>query len=307
MLRKHVKVAARVACRTYLEQDQDNVEKIAKLGMLCASSASSSPQTIRCAAVLLSIAAEKGYKGSGSFYKALANSHLRTWLSEGLRSERLHLTKSADAMDESLKFMENATDVEQWVQAAYTNKLLGKNERAAQTLGTIIRNFRTYHGIGRINFAASVLLMTLKRFDQACAYLFQCMESGGTEPYSMSDLQFFMSRFHENWARVEAEASKMEIAKIGYTQVHAQKLERGDITIPTVDEWLQDPNTWREYGDKCSIGGHFNMTVDLYLEALEKDPAKVSEAVRTPAGATTFSFEHSVVGHHMDEIRSFEF
>ena len=184
------------------------------------------------------------------------------------------MEKSAEAMDEALKFMENATNVEVWVQAAYTNKLLGKNERAAQTLGTIIRNFPSYHGIARINFHAAVLLLKLKRFDQACAHLLACMQHGGTEPYSMNDLQFFMSRFYENWAKTEAEESKMEIAMQGYRKVFNQKLERGDTTEESVEAWLNNTDTWREYGDRCSMGGHFVFTADLFKEAIMKDPSK---------------------------------
>jgi len=303
MLRKHVKVAARKACKHALLRDPDDVEKIVKLGMLCAHDSNSNVQMIRCAAVLLSIAAKKGHKGSGAFWKALASTHLRTWLSEGLRSERLHLEKSSDAMDEALKFMENATNVEVWVQAAYVNQLLGKNERAAQTLGTIIRNFQSYHGIARINLAAAVLLMQLKRFDQACAYMFQCMQHGGSEPYSMTDLHFFMSRFHDNWARVEADDSKAEIAQQGYAQVHAQKLESGEIAIGDKDEWLKDPLTWREYGDKCCVGGHFNLSVDLYSEALEKDPSRTPQNAKFHFGLAKAYYRCGKVGKAIKKIK----
>ena len=67
----------------------------------------------------------------------------------------MHLEKSSEAYDECLKFMENATDVECWIQASYLNQLLGRLERAAQTLGTIIRNFPKYHDLARINLYTS--------------------------------------------------------------------------------------------------------------------------------------------------------
>lgn len=87
LLRKYVKVAARHALKLQLLEDPDNVDKMVKLGMLCASTNGANVSMMRCAAVLLSIASERDYKGNGAFWKTLSAMHMRTWLSEGLRSE----------------------------------------------------------------------------------------------------------------------------------------------------------------------------------------------------------------------------
>ena len=142
LLRKQVTVAARHHFKEELIEDHNDVNKIVKMAMLCASSRQGGTVSmVRCACVLFSHALDKGYSGDGKFFKSLAECHMRTWLAEGIRAERLHLERSAEAYEEALKFMENAMDVEVWVEATFTNQLLGKNERAAQTLGTIMRRF----------------------------------------------------------------------------------------------------------------------------------------------------------------------
>jgi tetratricopeptide (TPR) repeat protein len=176
LLRSQVKVAARTQYKEELIKDPENVEMLAKMGMLC--SQGGTVNLARCAAVLLTIAADKGYPGDGKFWKSLASTHLRTWLAEGLRAERLHLEKSCDAYEEALKFMENAIDVECWISAAYTNQLLGRSERAAQTLGTIIKKFPNYKYMARISLQSAIILAHLGRYDQSARYMDQCIEVG---------------------------------------------------------------------------------------------------------------------------------
>ena len=274
LLRSQVKVAARQQFKEELIKNPDDVEKMVRMGMLCAQTTQGGTvNMVRCAAVLLTIAADKGYEGDGKFWRALAATHMRTWLAEGLRAERLHLEKSCDAYEEALKFMENAIDVECWVQAAYTNQLLGRSERAAQTLGTIMKNFPNYADGSRICLQAAVILTHLGRFDQAVNYLTQVHEKGDVpNPYSSRDLVFIEARINEKWGAEEGDPEKTAVAMKLYETCFQAKKERGDIDLPDVETWLHQGSTWRDYGEKCSIGGHFTFTIDLFRQAVDRDP-----------------------------------
>ena len=210
LLRKQMKVAARDHFKDNLIADPHNIEKMVKMGLLCSQTTQGGTvNMVRCAAVLFQIAIDKGYQGDGRFWRAYAGSHLRTWLAEGISAERLHLEKSCDGYEEALKSMENATNVEVWVQSAFLHQLVGRTERAAQTLATIIRSFPHYSGLARICLQAAMILSHLHRYDQALSHLQRCIDKGGANPYSSRDLTFFLAWINEVWGKEDAIEEKV--------------------------------------------------------------------------------------------------
>ncbi|GMH58109.1 hypothetical protein TL16_g02539 [Triparma laevis f. inornata] len=271
LLRKQMKVAARDHFKADLIADPHNVTKMVKMGLLCSQTTQGGTvNMVRCAAVLFQIAIDKGHSGDGKFWKSYAECHMRTWLAEGISAERLHLEKSCDGYDEALKFLKNATNVEVWVQSAYLSQLLGRTERAAQTLNTIIKSFPHYHDIARISLQAAMILSHLHRYEQALKHLQHCIDKGGANPYSSRDLMFYIARIHEVWGKEEAMEDILKVGMDTYAEVWQEKFKRGDAKEKTCEQWLANPEVWKEYGDKCSVAGHFFFTADMYKECISR-------------------------------------
>ena len=284
LLRMQVTVAARQFCKEELIKDPHDTEKIVKLGLLCAASKQGgrSPRITRCAVLLLSHAIHKGHLGDGRFWRCLAECHFVTWMSEGLRAERLHLERSYDAYENALKSIENATDIDVWLDATYVCQLLGRPEQAAQMLNNVLMKFPNHKDSARRYLQAAILMSHLHRYKVALSYMENCVSGGGANPYTKSDLLFVMARIKEMWGKEEALRDKSDEAEKLYADLFAQMKKSGEIKAKDLEYWLGNPGTWKEYGDKCSAAGHFFFSANMYKEALTrlKDDKKKQAALQ---------------------------
>jgi tetratricopeptide (TPR) repeat protein len=152
-----------------------SLSMLVTMGKLCHDSSSSSQNLHRCAAVLLQRAVDSGYIGDGEFYRKLARSHFRAYTSAGASGEREHLALSNVAWDKAFEHLDNASKVDCWLDASQVRIHAGDFERAAQTLGVLVRSFPKFEGLAAVSLTASSILQQLGNFDQAKAYM--CVQS----------------------------------------------------------------------------------------------------------------------------------
>ena len=217
-----------------------------------------------------------------------------------LRLSYLTLASQADfAFGEALKCIENATDISVWISAAEAKLCLGQYSNAAMCLGNLLRQLgggimeRRLPEMGKVCLTVVELLVELKKFDQAEAYLYDAMVRGAESPLGQVDLLFYMARLHEKWsdhlledvggAGVEAAARQhLETSQAAYARVFRQCSElpgedgsfygvKGDTMSP--EDWLSNWASWCCFAERAALARHYLTAADLYREGLRRDDA----------------------------------
>ena len=127
VLRTKIKFAAREYALGHLREIPDDTEYLAHVGHLFVDSGPTATHTThKHAALLLQKARDQGFEGGGKFFRELATSHMRTYLSGGLKSEREHLVYASKAWKVALTYLENATSSSCWTSCAMAYSYLGE-------------------------------------------------------------------------------------------------------------------------------------------------------------------------------------
>ena len=150
------------------------LQMLVTMGKLCHESSSSSNGMHRCAATLLQRAADCGFVGDGSFWKMLAVSHFKAYASGGVAGDRTRLVMSNNAWDKAFEHLDNASNVECWLQASNVRIHMGDFERAAQTLGVLVRSFPKYSRLSAVSLTSASILqkVRLSKVDAGCIYIY---------------------------------------------------------------------------------------------------------------------------------------
>ena len=123
VLRTKIKFAAREYALRYLKENPDDTVYLAHVGHLFVDTGPTATHTThKHAALLLQKALDLGFEGGGKFFKELAMSHMRTYLSGGLKSEREHLVYASKAWKVALTYLENATSSNCWTSCAMAHR-----------------------------------------------------------------------------------------------------------------------------------------------------------------------------------------
>ena len=257
------------------------------MGKLCHDSSSSSSNLHRCAAVLLQRAVDSGYVGDGEFFRKLARSHFRAYLSAGVSGEREHLKLSNLAWDKAFEHLDNASKVDCWLDASQVRIHSGEFERAAQTLGVLVRSFPHYEGLSTVSLLASTILQHMGNFEQSRAYMYEAMQRGAPSPYTQIDLTFMMGRIYEQWGEDASVAEMSDSERQGlkktagnayfavYTNLKdtdSPLVMEGDSGIPMAfNVWVNSAATWRWFAEKASLGSNFLAAGMMYEQAIKRD------------------------------------
>ena len=265
---------------------------LVKLGVLCHDSSSESGPMHRCAANLLQRAVDFGHKGDGHFYTKLARSHFRAYISGGAKGDRDHLKLSNKAWDKAFEHIEVASNVECWLDASNVRIHCGQFDRAAQTLGVLVRSFPHYPNLNSVSITSSSLLQKLGNFEQARAYMYDAMSRGAPAPFTQLDLTFYMAHIYEQWGKKESDLNHLATATKAFKAVYASLKKtnsplvfESDGANTTIEKgfnvFLESAVTWRWFGEKACLGSNFILGADMYQNALERDNTLASNNLRS--------------------------
>lgn len=276
VLRKNIKFAAREYALGYMRENPDDIEHLAHIGHLFVDSGpTATHKTHKFAALLLQKAADLGFEGHSKFWRELATSHMRTYLSAGLTGEREHLTYACAAWKKALTFLENTVNSNCWVSYAMSHSYLGDFKSASAALSQLISNFPNLKNTSNVLFESSTLMKRLRRFQQASDNLYNCLMRGKVcQPYKIEDLKFGLAHVLELWSKEVKDKDKLLQGKELYAEVYdayfagKSKLGRKK-KIPTYDVWIHDYKTWCGFAETSSLGSDFVLASDYFKQSLK--------------------------------------
>lgn len=268
---------------------------IVTMGKLCHDSSGASNAMHRCAAVMMQRAVDCGYVGDGNFYRKLASSHFKAYLSGGVLGERAHLQLASDSWDKAFEHLENASKVECWIEATEVRVHNGDLDRAAQTLGVLVHSFPKYKGLASISILSCSILLKMGHFEQARAYMYDAMSRGAPTPYTQTDLTFFMGRVYERWSEEVSEAEGVndtdrknlrKTAGDAYFAVYKNLKQTNNPLVidngvtKSFNVFLTSATTWRWFAEKACLGNHFILGGMLYEQGVRRDSTLVGKELR---------------------------
>ncbi|GMI45359.1 hypothetical protein TrCOL_g8772 [Triparma columacea] len=303
ILRNKIKVAAREYALKELKTKPKDLALLAHVGHLfCDSGPAATHMTHKHASLLLQKAHDMGHEGGGKFHYELAMSHVRSYLTGGLKAEREHLSYAVKAWAKALSFLENATNSKCWTNCAMAHEYLGEYKEASSALGQLISNFPNLKNISNVLFERSTLLKRLRRFEQSKNCLYDVMMRGKVSPpYKLGDYKFAMGHILELWAKEIRDKEKMLQAKEFYAEAYelamsdigtgagaggrtkakisGRRKKKGGKKL-TYEEWIHGHACWVAKAEVCCMASDFILAVDYYKKAIEciEKSAKKEEA-----------------------------
>lgn len=142
----------------------------------------------------------------------------------------------------------------------------GQLQLAAENFGKIISIFSNYEKLHDVIFDAGHVLFQLKVYDQSCEYLLHVLEDP-PRGWNSWDIMFMVSRGYDL-------GGKKKMMHLGYEEsFKTNTMEKPYKFYYSWKEWLGDPITWSEMGDRYYHDRLFGLAKDAFQQALKRKEA----------------------------------
>lgn len=199
--------------------------------------------------------------------RLLARGHYEYWLCSGANAEEYNLTRAKDLYGKTIQHIDNISHPDVLIEYCRVLQHSGEEEKASQIALEVIKTFE--HSIEYANYVFYVgcLQKSLGMHDKAATYLFEAMKQGPPRYFSKLEMMFLISRNIEENAKRRGENCD-DAYRIVFDH---EKLEAHIQEDAVYENWINNSDTWRRLGDKCTIVGVYSLARDLYGQGLLRD------------------------------------
>lgn len=261
-----------------LEQDilsnisNPNTNSVMKLGHMCLENAFERKATnrkklVHCGVLLMEWSVRQNVQLSNIETKLLAQGHYEYWQLSGCACEDYNLTRSKVLYEESFKHIENLGNHRLLIDFCRVLQHSGEEERAAQIAMEIVKTFEHSPEYANYLFYTGCLYKSLGKHEQASTYLFESIQQGPPRYFSKLEMMFLISRNIEENSKLRGEN-----CDDAYRMVFDHEKLEGHVDEEVdYDGWINNSETWRILGDKCTLHGMYSIARDLYGQGLLRD------------------------------------
>lgn len=249
-----------------------NPASVMKLGHICLEqaferNASNRKKLVHVGVLLMEWSLRHNIELSNNEVKLLAKGHYEYWLLSGCECEEYNLLRSKDLYEQCFKHLENVGNHNLLIDFCRVLQHSGEEERASQIAMEIVKTFEHSPDYANYLFYTGCLYKSLGMHDLASTYLFESIQQGPPKFFSKLDMMFLISRNIE-----ENSKQRGENCDDAYRMVYDHEKLDGHIDDELdYDRWINNSDTWRILGDKCTLHGVYSIARDLYGQGLLRD------------------------------------
>jgi hypothetical protein len=132
-------------------------------------------------------------------------------------------------------------------------------QEAAEVIAGIINCFPRYKNRHEVIFRGGIVMIALKMYQQSREYVLHCLDAPpfGWEPHEIMFLTARIMQFEGKPRRT--------LCSVAYDEAfRANKRDAYYRLYPTWREWIKNPSTWREAGDRYYDRNEFTLARDAY-------------------------------------------